>query len=264
MGKTKFALNYSTHAGDLVIESKIDPDLWKCPGWQGIIHTAEKTRPVYIHFEIEVGNGKFSQLDYEKIASFLATTQTPHLNCHLGAPPEMRNGSQRDRAQLLKAWVADLDRLKKRFPNVALIAENLPYFPIYPQYTLSSDSKLIGAALKETGTDLLFDLSHARISATHLGVELQAYMEPLPMESLRELHITGLKHVHGYWHDHFELVGQDWEFASWAADQIKTGAWRQPEIVAFEYGGVGDVFSWRTDRALIEEQVPRLKDLFDF
>ena len=36
----------------------------------------------------------------------------------------------------------------------------------------------------------------------------------------------------------------------------------EARIVAFEYGGVGDVFGWRTDGHYLLEQVPRLQKLF--
>jgi hypothetical protein len=39
------------------------------------------------------------------------------------------------------------------------------------------------------------------------------------------------------------------------------GAWPAPSIVAFEYGGVGPVFEWRSDVDVLAEQLPRLRDV---
>ena len=55
----------------------------------------------------------------------------------------------------------------------------------------------------------------------------------------------------------------DWQPTAWAAGQIRSGAWKKPRMVAFEYGGVGDVFRWRTDGRYLLEQVPKLQKLFE-
>ena len=67
---------------------------------------------------------------------------------------------------------------------------------------------------------------------------------------------------HGFLEDHFEMQPADWASTEWAAEQINSGAWRKPEVVAFEYGGVGEWFSWRTETWALEAQVPRLARLF--
>jgi hypothetical protein len=46
-----------------------------------------------------------------------------------------------------------------------------------------------------------------------------------------------------------------------AVAQIRAGRWARPDIVALEYGGIGDGFSWRSDASVLEEQVPRLAQL---
>jgi len=46
-----------------------------------------------------------------------------------------------------------------------------------------------------------------------------------------------------------------------ALGRVRAGAWPAPETVAFEYGGVGPVFEWRTDRGVLAEQVPLLREL---
>jgi hypothetical protein len=92
--------------------------------------------------------------------------------------------------------------------------------------------------------------------------ELADYIDRLPMERLRELHLTGLRRYHGLITDHFELGDPDWQAAEWALQQILSGEWRQPEIIALEYGGVGDVFGWRTQSEALLAQVPRLHAMF--
>jgi len=76
------------------------------------------------------------------------------------------------------------------------------------------------------------------------------------------LHITGIREYANFPTDHFQLQPQDWTTVNWAAEKIETGAWQRPAIVAFEYGGIGDVFCWRTDPSALREQVPALYQIF--
>ena len=44
-------------------------------------------------------------------------------------------------------------------------------------------------------------------------------------------------------------------------DRIAVGAWATPDIVAFEYGGVGEPFTWRSEAGVIERDVNRLNEM---
>jgi uncharacterized protein (UPF0276 family) len=258
----QFAVNYSTKAGDLVRAGKADCDLFKCPDWDGLLKAAMAVRPVYLHLDITLGRDQVQKLDFDRLRKMLAETRTPHVNCHLAGTPELKLGNKTDRNKLLKRWVKEIEILKREFVGYPIISENLPFEPPIPDYHLSSDPELINSAIFETDTGLLLDISHARITADALGFDYQEYIEKLPLDRLHEVHITGLRRYHGFLEDHFEMQPEDWPSAEWAAEQIRVGAWREPEIVAFEYGGVGEWFSWRTQTAALEEQVPRLSALF--
>ena len=258
----RFAVNYSTKAGELVKAGKIECDLFKCPEWEGLLKAATAIKPVYLHLDITVGRDDVRKLDFDKLRKMLAETHSPHANCHLAGTPELKLGNKTDRNKLLKQWVKEIEVLKREFAGYPIISENLPFEPLIPEYGLSSDPELISKAIIETDTGLLLDISHARISADTLGVDDREYVEQLPLDRLHELHITGVRRYHGFLEDHFEMQPEDWPSTEWAAEQIKIGAWREPEIVAFEYGGVGEWFSWRTETWALEEQVPRLHRLF--
>lgn len=258
----RLAVNYSLRLEELLQQNLVDCDLLKCPEWKGVVSNALELRPVYIHFEIVAGNNSLENLDMELIREMLKLTDTPHLNCHLFATPDLDPDSASDRRDLLKTWIREMRFLQDTFTGIRLVAENLPFVPDLRGSHISALPDLIHEALLEADADLLLDLSHARISASYLGMDSQAYIARLPLERLRELHITGLRTYHGTLTDHFEMQAEDWQAADWAKAQIDTGAWREPQIVAFEYGGVGDVFGWRTEKWALREQVPQLRALF--
>jgi len=258
----QLAVNFSTKLAELVRAGKVEFDLFKCPEWDGLLKAATSLKPVYLHLDITIGRDQVQKLDFEKLRRMLAETHTPHVNCHLAGAPGLKVGNKSDRKQLLKQWIKELEILKREFSGYPLISENLPYDPPVPATTLSNDPDLIKTAILETDSGLLLDISHARIAANIRGEDCQEYIEKLPLDRLHEVHITGVRRYHGFLGDHFEMRPEDWPFSEWAAEQIRAGTWREPEIVAFEYGGVGEWFSWRTDSKALEEQVPRLYGMF--
>jgi hypothetical protein len=258
----QFAVNYSLPLEKLLLSGQVEVDLLKCPDWQGVIRAAQRLRPVYVHFEIAVGNGQAPILDFDALRAMLTQTHTPHLNCHLVGNSTLDTESSNDRLMQINQWVEELTVLRTNLPELPLVAENLPIIPLEKGGRIGADPDLIREALLATETDLLFDLSHARISCAIMESELADYIDRLPMERLRELHLTGLRRYHGLITDHFELSDPDWQAAEWAQQQILSGEWRQPEIIALEYGGVGDVFGWRTQSEALLAQVPRLHAMF--
>ena len=253
----KFAVNYSTPLSELIEQKEIKVDLLKCPEWEGLIQTARLWGPVYIHFDISLGNNRVNSLDFDLIRRLLETTDTPYLNTHLANRLGVDSASE-----LLATWKEDLDFLRGKLPGVRIIAENLPSHEFLPQLKLAADPELISEMIEECDLGLLLDLSHAQISAALLDIDFKDYISRLPLHRLTELHITGIREYGGFLTDHFEMQPHDWSVAQWAAEQIRSAVWQEPEIVAFEYGGVGDVFCWRTERDALKLQVPLLYEIF--
>ena len=160
----QFAVNYSLPLENLLLTQKVEVDLLKCPDWQGVIRAAQRLRPVYVHFEIAVGNGEAPTLDYDALRAMLTQTHTPHLNCHLVGNSTLDPESRNDRLMQINQWVEELTVLRTNLPELPLVAENLPITPLEKGSRIGADPNLIREALLATETDLLFDLSHARIS----------------------------------------------------------------------------------------------------
>jgi uncharacterized protein len=114
----------------------------------------------------------------------------------------------------------------------------------------------------ESGCGLLLDLSHARIAALQLGVDERDYINSLPVDRLRELHITGLRFTdEDGWYDHSPMRAEDWVATQWAIEQIQAGHWAHPWAVALEYGGIGAFFKERSRNDVLAVDIPRLYEL---
>lgn len=265
----RFAVNYSPPLARLISSGAIDVDLFKCPDWPDLVEEARTQRPCYVHFSLRAGKRELGQVDWDQARRLVELTQTPYINIHLapcaadfpGMPLDTRDPGHR--AQLIEAMGEDIRQLAERFDPARVILENVMWDPeppwLIPQPVL--EPEVISRIVRDTGCGFVLDLSHARICARHFGVDEEEYVAALPVERMRELHVTGLQEDGaGLWQDHHPMTEEDWRSMEWAMDRIRRGDWPMPWAVAFEYGGVGPVYASRTNEAVLAEQVPRLFD----
>jgi uncharacterized protein (UPF0276 family) len=263
----KFALNISQPAIELLHAGRIEMDLFKTPDWPHLIDMASAHRPVYAHFALMAGWGE--PVDFDHIDHILSITQTPYINAHI-AP----NGYKLDvpltsqdpahRRLLVEKMLADIQPLTDRYGTDKIVLENAIWDPSekYGIPALVLDPEIISFIVGETGCGLLLDTAHAVASARFLGIDEHDYLSRLPVDHLRELHVTGLsRDTEGTWIDHYPLGPSDWHIVEWVMDRVRAGMWASPWVMACEYGGVGPAFEERTDSRVIEEQIPRLYDL---
>ncbi|MBC7237073.1 MAG: DUF692 family protein [Chloroflexi bacterium] len=73
--------------------------------------------------------------------------------------------------------------------DVPLLLENLPLFP-NAAHMFICEPDFVADVIHASGCDLLLDLAHARVSADVLGYEVHDYIERLPLQRVRELHLS--------------------------------------------------------------------------
>ena len=290
----EFAVNYSPALAPLVRAGQVRVDRFKCPSWPSLIADAAAVLPVYVHLPLEIGWGRGIPLEVERkqpvdlewLADMLAATGTQLINTHFQPPqaafPDvpLHSIDSCHFRPVLDAALRDLEPLIKRFGEQRVTIENC--IGDYGKLRLSALPEVLQPLLQESGCGFLYDQSHARLAARRLGIEERAYSAALPMQRMREMHITGIQVIEGTWLarmqaagdkdgvarrfagqelDHFPMLEADWVELAWAVDQIRCGAWQKPWVVAFEYGGVGGFFEAITDREILLAQVPRMREL---
>jgi uncharacterized protein (UPF0276 family) len=119
---------------------------------------------------------------------------------------------------------------------------------------------MISEICRETGCGLLLDLSHCRITARVIGQDAREFVERMPVDRLRELHVTGLGWQETILKDHRPMTAEDWVEFDWAMERIRSGSWARPWCVACEYGGVGPAMSKISDPAVTAEQIPQMRE----
>jgi uncharacterized protein len=261
----KFAINYSKQAARLVEQGDIDIDRFKCPDWPYLVDEASQLRPVAVHFTLQAGSGKVQKTDWGLVERLLEQTGTDYVNLHLASEGSDFPGIALDtrcteeRRLVIDRLIEDVQSAVSRFGADRVIVENVPYRAGEGTVLRPAvEPDAIGEVLAETGCGLLLDISHARIAARYLNMNERDYMAALPVDRLRELHFTGLHNLNGQWQDHLPVLEDDWPVLDWVLERIRQGEWALPAMLAFEYGGVGEKFSWRSDASVIAEQTPRL------
>ncbi len=261
------AINYSSAAAKLVQDGKINIDYFKTPDWDWMVEEAKLLRPVAVHFTLEAGNNSLGEVDWEKVRMLSQFTQTPYINLHLDARhshyPEIPVNTTNitDVERVLDTILADVMIVVERFEPERVIIENSPYREEEGNtMRLCVLPDIITRVVSETGCGLLLDISHAIITARHLGVEPDKYISELPLHQLKEMHFAGVhqNHITGRLMDHLSIQESDWHWLDWVLTRIHSGEWETPWLLAFEYGGVGGPFEWRSNPEVILQQVPEL------
>jgi uncharacterized protein (UPF0276 family) len=141
---------------------------------------------------------------------------------------------------------------------------------------------VIGTVIEQSGCGLLLDTAHARIAAATLGIPFDDYLDQLPLDRVRDMHVTGVQRVNERWLDQFRAAGAsdaevearagqlqdhlpmtkpDWDALRSVLDRVREGRMGVPRTATFEYGGVGPLWEAFTDEAMLQAQIPRLLEM---
>lgn len=262
----RFAFNYSPESVALRNRGQIAVDLFKIPDWPDLITSASAEVPVYVHFSLRAGSPQ-PEPDWSLIERTLAETETQYVNLHLGtwaeAMPEhdLLDLSPAVAESITERIIADVQPFVTRFGADRVMGENL--FALDRKGMVMQASTLpsvIATAINETGIGLLLDTAHAKMAAFTLGLPVQEYISALPVDRLRELHVTGIGYRDdGRLGDHRPMRPDDWALYEWALAQVHDNpAWGTPAVVACEYGGVGELFRPNSRAEVIAEEAPRM------
>ena len=292
---TKIAVHYSRASSALFAGGRITVDCFKCPAWPDLIATVEGQHAAYVHFPLKAGAGIGDAIDTEtnrpadwrRVEALLARTGTPFVNLHLsptaadqpGMPIDTADPAQIER--VAACLIGDVRSVVARFGADRVVVENdhdNGGLHLRPAYLPA----VIGRVVAETGCGFLLDLAHVRLAAQALGLDPYTYLAGLPIQQLREMHVSGvqpfddrfvamldrggisptvMQRYVGRPMDHLPLTDFDWAFTAWALAQVRAGRWGRPWVVALEYGGVGPLWEAVTEEEVLAAQVPRLYEL---
>ena len=265
----RFAINYSPQAEKLWRDGAIQIDLFKCPDWPDLVERVGEFHAVYVHCSLQAGRGRLQSADIGLLQRWLDQTDTLVINTHFAVgKADFLSPRVVSAEAVIERAVRDLEALSEHIPAENIVIENIPSpDPGWNDDMLLEvvDPAVISEVVRRSGCGLLLDIAHAIRACEGTGRDdVRAYLNAMPVQALRELHVVGIlpePDEYGLRQDHFAMTESDWTVTEWALGQIRQGNWRTPDTMAFEYGGVGEQFAWRSDEAVIAEQAPRLYQL---
>jgi uncharacterized protein (UPF0276 family) len=156
--------------------------------------------PLLLHLDDTLsGDELLSEETLARIEGWVRLSGTPWTSAHIGfavadvtldqALISQPLSQLLGRERALGNIVRNATHLSRRL-SVPLLLENLPLFP-NAAHLLICEPDFVSDVLAATGCDLLLDLAHAQVSADILGYDVYDYISRLPLDRVRELHLSG-------------------------------------------------------------------------
>lgn len=239
----KLTVNYSQALQDMVLAGErlpadgIEVGPWfsveqikrarqQLPGW-----------PFHLHMGSLISRVRYKPRTIKRLKRYLSCTENEWLSAHIELLPLARfllgsrlgiYLSRPDVGQAMERFARTLQRVKAA-AGMPVILENLPSLAA-EEYGYAADPGILSEILAASGSGLLLDLAHARLAATYRGQAAEAYVSALPLERVRQIHISGIRMRNGRWYDaHESLQEEDYRLLAWALGRC------DPVMVTLEY-----------------------------
>jgi uncharacterized protein (UPF0276 family) len=191
-----------------------------------------------------------------RVAAYLRCTGSPWVSVHITMWPPgfvwlmLKHGWRMplpNPARATRRFVRQVTRLA-RAASVPVLLENIEPLP-FDGYDFEVRTERITQVLGETGSDLLLDIGHARVSAAVLAIDSHDYLNGLPLKRIAQIHVSGPRMREGRLVDAHEPL-QEIDYA--LLDYVLTRS--SPRMVTLEY---------IRERDPLREQLLRLRDVLD-
>ncbi|HYH02138.1 MAG TPA: DUF692 family protein [Bacillota bacterium] len=243
--------NYSPELMELLINKQVDLDWIKIGDERFDVQfqAVNSLKPVLLHTLPPVAiASEHVGWGYARINAALEQCQSPHVAIHLYV-------RKNDFVEILPrekliAKVKELLCYKKARMNTEVLVENMPINFMTAEYSCLADPEVIAEICAETGVGLLLDLSHLKISAWYRNQSELEYLQQLPLDLVREIHVNGPRREGSEYRDtHLDMREEDFTLLETALGLCN------PRIVTLEYGKEMELLKNQLQRlAKIREQ----------
>lgn len=259
----KIACNYSTALINLLVSKQTSVDYIKTGMYADFDKSYAAARPlcpILLHglgyFE-HTGMKNIDSVDFKRANNLIIKCGSPHYGLHLAIEnsdiaPDMDDDG-------IYSVMSNNIRTFKDNLSVPLLLENIPDSPqdrtVFNHYPYTDPERISGLIL-DNDVGLLLDLTHAKITAMYNSWGLRGYLQSLPLDRVREIHINGSGYDEsGYPADtHQAMEDEDYENLEWVLCHSRT------QIVTLEYDGVKSE-SEEAVSSKILNQINKLRDI---
>lgn len=250
--------NYSPELMDLIWEKKVDVDwikLSKEDHYHRQFKAVNGARPVLLHFAPRVTTDQFADnWDLEGINKAILECRSPHVALHLRAVESDIEGLCSN--DVLERYVVAQLLKKKRELLSDVLVENMPITCLPDKLKTLTDPGFISRICEKVDVGLCLDMAHAQISAYYRNESIDDYLEALPLNRVREVHLSSIRIIDNEMRDAHEFL-EEHDYKLLERLLRKTC----PNIITLEYGGEGIDCSRRSDKSKIENQLNIINEL---
>lgn len=259
------ACNYSKELVELLNEGAVEIDYIKLGLfhiYKDVLEEARSLKPVLLHglgYNERTGMKNIEDVDWKYVNNSISKFQSPHYGIHLLSSIQDWSSLCTDRE--IVDHMINIVEIWKDNIQVPFLVENMPYSLFdkekFGVMKFCSNTEIINEICEKTNVNLLLDIAHAKVAATNSGENVYDYLNRLPLHRVKEIHVVGTKEVENVelrdWH--LEMNDEDYELLQWILSKTS------PYIVTLEYGGPGELYSWRSDKEVLRRQLIRLMDI---
>jgi uncharacterized protein len=161
-----------------------------------------------------------------------------HVNGHISYFPEFVDCQHSFKVTLANAikqrFLDTVETYKQHYQQIFSI-ENWPYYSFANDFRICSEPEFISELCEISGCGFLLDISHARVTAHFLEIDILKYLDMCPIDKLTEIHFSGssiYRDKDFIWDSHSEFDNYDLELLDYVLNKSK------PEVITIEYGGL--------------------------
>jgi hypothetical protein len=160
-----------------------------------------------------------------------------HINSKINYFPEFAPSQHRYDSKLadsIKTRFLDTVQIYRANFQVPLIIENFPYYSFASECRIGSEPEFISELCTAADCGFLLDIPHAKVSAHFLRMDILRYLDLLPLQLTKEIHVSGTLKFEGegfLWDAHTELEPFDYDLLDYVLQRVN------PDVITIEYGG---------------------------
>lgn len=250
--------NYSQPLLELIDEERVTIDWIKLSGDEYYADQFPRVtgiRPILMHFLPRI-MVEPTKKEFVRLNKIIAQCGSPYVAIHLMVREEDID-EDISRSKLKGILINNINKYKENL-EVDLLIESMPYYNIPDICKYIVDPEFLKELCEEADVDFLLDTGHIKIGAIYRGELFIEDVKKLPLERVREIHVSSPRYIDGKLRDaHQYLLEEDYELISQVLQLTK------PQMLTLEYGGDGSYFEHQTDKGLIEKQLHCLQDLIN-
>jgi uncharacterized protein (UPF0276 family) len=256
----ELACNYSPQLLDLLVNGEASVDwikLSRRDTMEEEIKLCRPLKPLLLHTLPHASMDTTRIREWQDVNDQIKRCSSPHAALHLtAAPSDFPESEPRDEGVVERLLRSVL--IWKQFIQCELLVENVPFYGFRGSLRPACEPEVISYICEQADVGILLDTAHLRVAAHHMGMDAADYLHRLPLERIREIHVSGPgpDPEQGYLKDrHLEMQEIDYELLERVLTVTK------PRFVTLEYGGTGPMFEWRSEPDVLRRQLVKLREI---